>query len=157
MCVFSFDYLFLDKSGKEVSRSRMEAGEDVDLTILVAKDSRGNAVFSHIVPQKGVDKDQYAVDVLLEDIKWLGFQRVPLRSDNEPATVKLLRVTLTDLRYEVEGLDQALEEHPNTYDSSGNGEIEATVKQLTGMLRTHKLSLERAIGMQVPQSHPLMS
>jgi hypothetical protein len=54
-------------------------------------------------------------------------------------------------------LDQALEEHPNTYDSSGNGEIEATVKQLTGLLRTHKLSLERAIGMQVPQSHPLMS
>ena len=137
MCVFSFDYLFLDRSGKEVSRAKMEEGADIDLTILVVKDSRGKAVFSHIVPQKGVDRDQYAVDVLLEDIKWLGFQRVSLRSDNEPAIVKLLRVTLTDLRYDVEGLNQALGEHPNTYDSSGNGEIEATVKQLTGLLRKH--------------------
>ena len=39
VCVLSFDYLFLDRSGKEVSRARMEEGEDVDHTILVVKDS----------------------------------------------------------------------------------------------------------------------
>ena len=60
-------------------------GAGVDLTILVAKDARGKAVFAHVVLQKGVDPEHYAVDALMEDIKWLGYTALALRSDNEPA------------------------------------------------------------------------
>ena len=56
VCVFSFDYLFLDKAGKVLTRTEVVAGEDVDLKTLVAKDSRGKATFMHVVPQKGVDQ-----------------------------------------------------------------------------------------------------
>ena len=49
----------------------------------MAKDYRGKAVSAHIVPQKGVDEARYACDCLVEDVKWLGYCRLALRSDNE--------------------------------------------------------------------------
>ena len=158
VCVFSFDYLFLDKTGQRVERAALSAGrEEVDVTILVAKDSLGKSLFGHVVPQKGIDQDHYAVDILLGDLKWLGYTRISLRSDNERAILKLLAHAVTEARIHVEGLEQVMEEHPNVYDSAGNGEIEVGVKNLTGILRTNKLDLERRIGKAVPQVHPLMS
>ncbi len=157
ICVFSFDYVFYDEKGDVVTREARLAGAAIDLTVLVAKDSWGKAAFMHVVPQKGVDSEKFSVDILLEDLKWLGYQRIALRSDNEPAILKLLKEALTEMRYKLEDLEQACEEHPNTYDSSGNGEIEATVKQLSGILRSNKLDLEDRIGKKIPQSHPLIS
>ena len=61
------------------------------MTILVAKDSKGKTLFGHLAPQKCVDQDNYAVDDLLGDSKWLGYQRVSLRSDNEPAILNLFK------------------------------------------------------------------
>ena len=155
--VLAFDYLHLDKSGVVLPRESLGDGGDVDLTILVAKDLLGKAVFAHVVPQKGVDKDNFSVDMLVEDVKWLGYQKIGLRSDNEPAILKLLRHALTEMRVAIHDLEQIFEEHPNTYDSSGNGEIESAVKQVTGVLRTNKLDLERRIEMVIPQSHPVIS
>ena len=161
ICVFSFDYLFLDKDGRSV-RKRGEGDVDEPETeahvkILVAKDSLGKAVFAHVVPQKGIDANNYAVQALLRDIQWLGYQRISLRSDNEAAILRLLKNTATEARLEVKDLQQLTEEHPNTYDSAGNGEIEATVKQLTGILRTNKIDLEMRLGKRIPQNHPVFS
>ena len=36
-------------------------------------------------------------------------------------------------------------------------EIEAAVKQLTGIIRTNKLDLERSLGKEIPQGHPVMT
>ena len=134
----------------------MTAETVVALTILVANDSKGKACFAHVVPQKGIDAEHYAVDVLMKDVAWLGYTHVSLRSDNEPAILKLLQHALTEARYTVHDLEQVLEEHPNTYDSSGNGQIEATVKQLTGILRTNKLDLETRINKKVPLESPVI-
>ena len=60
-----------------------------------------------------------------------------MRSDNEPAILQLLEHALTEARLQIENLDQLQEEHPNTHDPAANGEIEATVKQITGILRTN--------------------
>ena len=102
ICTFSFDYLHLDASGIPVKKEDVLAGAEVSLTILVAKDSLGKAVFTHVVPQKGVDADHYAVDVLMEDIGWLGYTALSLRSDNEPAILKLLRHAVTEARIRVD-------------------------------------------------------
>jgi hypothetical protein len=131
--------------------------EDVDVTILVAKAPRGNAMFAHVVPQTGVDMEHYAVDVLMKDLKWLGCQKISLRSDNEKAILKLLEHAVTEARLEIPKVDQIIQEHPNTYDSAGNGEVEVAVKTVTGLLRTNKIDLEKRIGTAVPQSHPLFS
>ena len=42
-------------------------------------------------------------------------------------------------------------------DSLCNGEVETAVKQLTGVLRTNKIDLEKRVGMSIPQLHPLMN
>ena len=154
--VFAFDYLLLDASGKVLKREDVTAETEVGLKILVAHDSKGKACFAHVVPQKGIDADHYAVDVLLKDVKWLGYTHISLRSDNEPAILKLLEHALTEARYTVEDLEQILEEHPNAYDSSGNGQIEAVVKQVTGILRTNKLDLEKRLGKQIPLQSPVL-
>ena len=44
--------------------------------------------------------------MLLEDIKWLGFQRMALKSDNEIAIIALLSATPRELRYNVPDIDQ---------------------------------------------------
>ena len=47
ICVFSFDYLHLDKTGIPVAKRAVLEGAEVDLTILVAKDSLGkNCIWS---------------------------------------------------------------------------------------------------------------
>ena len=155
--MFAFDYLYLSKSGSVIPRNELGDREDVDLVVLVAKDILGKAHFAHVVPQKGVDQDHFVVDALIEDIQWLGYQTISLRSDNEPAIVNLLKHALTEARLKVVDLIQIQEEHPNSYDSAGNGEIEAAVKQVTRVLATNKLDLERRIGMKIPQSHPVVS
>ncbi len=154
--VFAFDYLLLDPAGNALKKEDMTAETEVGLKILVAHDSKGKACFAHVVPQKGIDADHYAVDVLLKDIRWLGYTRISLRSDNEPAILKLLEHALTEARYTVEDMEQVLEEHPNAYDSSGNGQIEAVVKQVTGMLRTNKLDLERRLDKEIPLQSPVI-
>ncbi len=101
--VFSFDYLFITASRKVV-RS-LAHGEEALLKILVAVDSLGKAVFAHTVDVKGPGEDRYAVDRLVDDIRWLGYTRVSLRSDNEPAIVKLLHEALKSLRISSDDAD----------------------------------------------------
>ena len=154
--VFAFDYLLLDESGNVVKKEDVTAETKLGLKILVAHDSKGKACFAHVVPQKGIDADHYAVDVLMKDVAWLGYTHISLRSDNEPAILKLLEHALTEARYTVKDLEQVLEEHPNTYDSRGNGQIQAVVKQVAGMLRTNKLDLEKRLGKKIPLQSPVL-
>ena len=135
----------------------MDAGTKATLTILVAKDSLGKAVFAHVVLQKGVDPAHYAVDALVKDVAWLGYTRFSLRSDNEPAILLLLKHALTEPRFQIEQLKQVVQEHPNAYDHAANGETESTVKQVTGILRTNKLDLELRIQREIPLEHPVMT
>ena len=87
-------------------------------------------VFSHVVPQKGIDSDRYAVERLARDIQWLGHTRIILKSDNEKAIVKLLTEVLQSLR--VTPIEQAAQQHPAAYDPNSNGAIEAAVQQVQG-------------------------
>ena len=97
------------------------------------------------------------MDVLLEEILWLVYPKLILRTDNEPAIVRLLIHAVTEARINVSGLGQVTEERPNTYDFSGSGETETAVKQVTCILRTVKLDLEKRLGMTIPQTHLLMT
>ena len=106
ICVFSFDYLHFDEAGSPVPRDAVRAGAKVSLTLLVAKDSLGKAAFAHVVPQKGVDPAHYSVDALVKDIAWLGYTRLSLRSDNEPAILQLLRHALIKARLQIENFEQ---------------------------------------------------
>ena len=81
---------------------------------MVIHDNISKALFAHAVPQKGVDEKNYIVDQFVNDILWLGYARVIVRSDNEPAIKKVVEDTLAALK--VSGLDQAAAEGSVPYD-----------------------------------------
>ena len=94
----SFDYMFMNSKGDAVENIITDGGTDVHddgIKVLVVKDSRSKAIFAHVVPEKGVDDRQYAVSVLMEDVQWMGYTKLILKSDNEPAIRKLLTESLT--------------------------------------------------------------
>ncbi len=78
--------------------------------------------------------------------------RIMLRSDNEPAILKLLSEILKDLK--IEAVEQASENHPPAYDPSSDGEIENACRRLGSKLRTMKLDLEYRLGRKMPVIHP---
>ena len=94
--MIAFDYLFVNDKGVFTRGEFSENGESGGVKVLVIRDCKWKNTFAHLVPSKGVDDRRYAVDMLCEDIKWLGFTRVILKSDNEPAIVKLAVETLKD-------------------------------------------------------------
>ena len=92
--------------------------------------------------------------MVVRDVLWLGYPQVVLKSDNEPAVVKVLQEALGALK--VTGV-QAGEEHSPPYDPQANGAAESAVKQVKGRLRTMKLCLERRIRKRIPPRHPIIA
>ena len=86
----SFDYAFISDNNEVVTQDGFEAAGEGAAKVLVVRDSRSKAVFAHVVPTKGIDEQGFSVDALVGDVKWLGYSKVTLTSDNEPAIVKLL-------------------------------------------------------------------
>ena len=153
--VISFDYCFISDVGDVTTGVEFEAAGDGVAKVLVVRDGKSKCVFAHVVPAKGVDEAGFAVATLVDDVKWLGYNKIALKSDNERAIVKLLSEALRELR--ISGLDQCLEEHPPEYDPQSNGSAEIGVKLLKGHLRTLKSCLESRIGHKIPVQHPVVA
>ena len=160
VAVVGFDYMFLTQKNL-YSRSEWAScvEKDIDpslvLKILVVRDMRSKSLFAHAVEAKGSDEAGYAVQCLVDDVAWLGYSRVILKSDNEPAIVRLLKDALKILK--VEGMDQACEEHPPPYDPQANGGIEIGVKLVKGHLKTLRSALEARVGFKIPVAHPVVA
>ena len=54
-------------------------------------------------------------------------------------------------------MDQVAGERPTVHYPSGNGDVEAAVKQFQGILSTNKRDLEKRMGAKVPVDHPLFA
>ena len=61
------------------------------MNILVAKCHMIKCVFAHVVPQKGVDLQNCAVERRKRDVLWLRHTKVILKTDNEQAIGAVLR------------------------------------------------------------------
>ena len=108
--------------------------------MLVVRDDKSKAIFGHVVLKKGIGENNFAVDSSVEDVKWLGSTKLTLKSDKEPAIVKLLSESLTELR--INGVSQVFEEHSPEYDPQANGAAEVGVKLLKSHMRTLRCNLE---------------
>ena len=70
--------------------------EEANSKVRVAKDSASKAVFAHAVKAKGVSGDGVAVKALVDDLRWLGYSHVVLKSDNEKAILNVLRAAMRE-------------------------------------------------------------
>ena len=156
--VIAFDYLFITKE-HVWRREELDEEEEakVIFKVLVVKDTKGKAIFAHVIHKKGVESDGYSVTRLIEDVQWLGYRRIIMKTDNEPAILQLLREAIKGIKTELVNIDQVGEEHPPAYDSRSNGSIGNAVKQVKGYLRTMKISLEAKLSVRVPGRHPVMA
>lgn len=150
--VIAFDYLIVTRSG--VFAKQQDAHGEVILKILVVKDSMSRYIGAHVVSVKGVGADRYATEKLRNDVLWLGYPKVLLKSDNEPAIVALLKETLKGLKVDVV---DAAPVHPSAYDSKANGSVENACRQVQGLLRTLKFCLESRIQKRIPCGHSVMA
>ena len=157
----AFDYAGIRDNGEFISPDELKGIDDESVVarILVVAlrtpDDRQSCVFGHVVPCKGVDRDKFSVDCLVSDIVWTGYTRVLLKSDNEPAILKLLIESLKELR--INGLEQVMSENSPEYDPQSNGMAEAAVKSWKGMFRTHRSALEESLKCKIPITHPIIS
>ena len=93
----SFDYAFISDNNDIVTQEGFEAAGEGAAKILVVRDSRSEAVFAHVIPTRGINEKGFSVDALVSDVKWRGYSKVTLKSDNEPAIAKLLQEALREL------------------------------------------------------------
>ena len=157
--VIAFDYLFIAR-GRILKKNELseEDRQNIKLKILVVKDTKSKAIFAHAVRQKGVDDEGYAVARVTEDVQWLGYTKIILKTDGERAIVRLLRESLKSIKTTLaDQTDQASFENPPTYDPRSNGSVENAVKAVKGMLRSLKLCLEERMERKVPDDHPVMT
>ena len=123
-------------------------GEAETTPILVVRDVDSKMLFSHVVQRKGLIAD-HGVRQLVRDIERLGYHKVCLKCDGEPA--------LTSMQHEVvkrRQFDTILENSP-VGDSQSNGIAERAVQSVAQQIRVMRHSLQQKMGAVLPGPHPV--
>ena len=135
--VVSIDYMFMSQ--------KQGVGEEKGMPILVMKDRESGTVMSRLVPEKGATG--YAVKRLAQDIDLLGYNKLVLKSDQEPAIIALKAAVKR------ENINNIILEESPVADSQGNGMVERAVQEVQGQVRTLKDALETRYGIKVLGGH----
>ena len=109
----SFDYCFIGDKGDIETQTEAEA-EPGSIKVLVVRDNRSKVLFAHTVLVRGADEGDFAVKAIVDDVVWLRYSKGVLKTDNEPAILKLLQESLRDLR--VEGIYKVMYKNSPGYD-----------------------------------------
>ena len=137
--VISIDYMYVHP--EQADDEEREKG----MPILVARDSRTKMVYARVVPQKG--HDDYAIGALKRIVEQLGYKRIVMKSDNEPAIL-----LLKDLVRKETDVEIVMEEAP-VGDHQANGAAENAVKNIQGQFRALKDALETRLGGRIQGDH----
>ena len=73
------DYMYM--------HSEQEKEEEKGMPIVVAKDNRTKMIMARVVPSKGLDS--YAVETVKRMVERLGYKKIIMKSDKEPAVPAL--------------------------------------------------------------------
>ena len=91
----SCDYGYMTSEVKQGEKEEDESGNP----ILFMVDRKSGKINAHVMPQKGLHP--YAVKRVVQDIKLLGYSRINLKSDQEPAIRALLGAVKNEQRCEI--------------------------------------------------------
>ena len=143
-----------DPEGDTKLEEDRQRGKVMKCLVMKCRDSK--TVFAHAVPCKGRDEDGYVVQLITENVKWLGHVKLILKSDGENAIKAIVEDALKAIRVQVVDMEQVTSERPPPYDSKSNGFIENAVKGVRGHFRTLRLDLESRLERKIPVNHALM-
>ena len=148
--VVSLDYAFFGAPGE----LEQEAIGGAKMPVLVVKDRFSKAMFTHLLPSKGIEHF-YPEAALLRDIRFLGYAQLTLKSDQEPAILALTNAVKNTLS--ARGVTCRLENSPKG-DAHGmpNGESESSVAIAQGLARTLKDHVEFKIEKMINPKSPLL-
>ena len=127
-----------------------DGASEESLPILVLRDGTTRGYGATAVPRKGVDK--YSIAFYAGFVKELGWRRYVSKSENEPALLALKGAVSTVLK----DVEMVPKESP-VGDHAANGEAERAVREIKGVIRALKSSLEHRLGRTLPASHPILT
>ena len=139
------DYMFLGPPGSVADRA---TGSD-KLPILVVRDRWTRNIWAFAVPSKGTEHP-YAGKAVLGALNKLGYRKMILKTDQEPAIKKLAQEIKNGCSSEI------VLENSQKYVSQSNGEAERAVQSVQGMIRTLKEHVEHKARMKIPTTHPIL-
>ena len=117
-------------------------------SILVVRDVDTKMLFAHVVPRKGLASD-HGIEQLLKDIERLGYRKLCLKCDGEPALVAIQHEVVKRRPFET------LLENCPAGDSQANGIAERAVQTIAQQVRVLRHSLQCKLGAIVPGSHAI--
>ena len=127
-------------------------GEDHEknFPIMVMKDSNSKVIFSNSVPCKGT-KHPFPVKQACFNLKQLGYKKIILRSDQEPAIVDLCNKNKDSVDIEI------IPENSAVGESQSNGMIERGIQEVGNITRVLKDSGEHRYGITPDAKHPVLA
>ena len=143
----SMDYFFMGSEGLSFDDPTTE--RDV-LPMVAVYDHGSRVTFAHPCPRKG--DDRHIVREVCSDLEWLGYKRIVLKSDQEPAIMALKRA----ISRAMPGVEILMEESP-VGAHAANGAIEGAIRRVAGQVRTLKDDVEKSYGVPISTRHPLLA
>ena len=108
----------------------------------MGRDAKSRVYCAIPVPQKGDDADEYAVRPCLRFLDFLGYNKIMLKTDQEPALGAVMRKLCVH-----RGSDtQTMRENSAIGDSKQNGFIERAIQMLEGKYALFGVLAKRILG-----------
>lgn len=114
------------------------------MPIIVMVDRHSEYVSADMIPHKG--NYPHVVKRLAQKLKTLGYKRLVLKSDPEPAIQSLKEAIIR------ERPDDIMFEDPPVYSHQSNGLVERTISKVQGQVRTMRSALESRVKARVRRS-----
>ena len=147
--ILHYDYGFLtEKDEEDVRLKRKELSQVTRL--LIGRDSRSKMLFAHMIPRKGISHGSWNFERVNEDIAKLGYRRLIVKQDKEPAIVAQVREA-----QRIAGGIEVLDELAHTGDPQSNGAAEQAVWTVKSKTVSVLTTLESRIKRKVPLHHPI--
>ena len=127
-----------------------DKGDDEHLKIIVPKHRDTNTISSYVVELKGRGIDG-TIERIIEDIRRLGYKKIIIKSDQEPALVDLIN-GIIEAREDI-----TIPECSPVGESQSNGMIERAVRSVKDQVRTLRLAPQGRIRRRVPQDRAVMT
>ena len=86
---------------------------------------------------------------IVDDLRWLGYERLNFKSDNEPSILELKRAVQDVFKGEI------IPEESPVGESQSNGKVEAGIQSVEGQARTMLKAFEERYGVVLDFEHPI--